>query len=138
MNNYYIHHIPRRLRVRIAALKANAEAAQELQATMLELTGVTSVEINLLTGSLLVHYDGEASTLDRVFRFIHRRGLWPGADRIAVKPLNTCSLCSQVLQPISKTSMIRHPGRKVAEVVVKHLLDGAIDPLIAATLIGLL
>jgi hypothetical protein len=78
VNNYYIHQTTRRLRVRIPALKANAKVAQELQATMLELTGVASVEINPLTGSVLVHHDGERSTLERVFGFMERRGLWPG------------------------------------------------------------
>jgi hypothetical protein len=36
MNGVYIHHIPWSLRVRIPALQANAQAAQDIQATMLK------------------------------------------------------------------------------------------------------
>jgi hypothetical protein len=132
VNNYYIHHTARRLRVRIPALKANAKVVQELQATMLELPGVTSVEINLLTGSVLVHHDGERSTLERLCGFMERRGLWPGPDRAAAKPRYSCSLCTPVLQPPGRSS------EKVAEAVFKHLLDGVLERLIASTLIGLL
>jgi hypothetical protein len=138
VNNYYIHHTTRRLRVRIPALKANAKVAQELQAAMLELTGVASVEINLLTGSVLVHHDGERSTLERVCGFMERRGLWPAADRTATKVGNSCSLCAPALQPASRIGGNRPPGEKVAEAVVKHLLDGVLERLIASTLIGLL
>lgn len=81
MNNNYVHHTPRRLRVRILALKGNVKAAQELQTSLLEVSGEASVEINLLTGSVLVQYDGERHTFERVRGYMRSRRLSPSGDR---------------------------------------------------------
>ena len=137
MNKHYIHHIPGRVRVWIPALKPNAKAARELQLTMQELPGVASVEVNLLTGSLLVHYDGGSATAKLVFGLLQRRGLWPGSNAIANLPLNAPSRSALRLQPASKI-VTEQIGEKVVEVVARYLLDVTIERLVTATLIGLL
>jgi copper chaperone CopZ len=58
--NQYSHHIPGRLRVRVGAAKRNAQNARALQMEIQGMHGVTSVEVNLLTGSILVRYDPDA------------------------------------------------------------------------------
>jgi len=54
---HHVHHVPGRLRIRIPALKRNAEKARVLTKALSHVSGIQSVEANLLTGSLLVHYD---------------------------------------------------------------------------------
>lgn len=55
--SHYSHHIPGRLRVRVGAVKRNAQNARTLQMGIQGMSGVRSVEVNLLTGSILVLYD---------------------------------------------------------------------------------
>jgi Heavy metal associated domain 2 len=52
----YIHHIPGRIRIRIDALKRNSVRARALEKWLQSRNGVDRVEINTLTGSVLVHY----------------------------------------------------------------------------------
>jgi hypothetical protein len=62
----YIHNIQGRLRLRAGCLKANGALARELQIELRRIPGVRSVEINLLTGSVLILHDGEAETADAI------------------------------------------------------------------------
>ena len=52
-----IHHVRGRLRVRVPELKRNDEKAQAAKKAMKTHYGIRSVEVNVLTGSLLVYYD---------------------------------------------------------------------------------
>lgn len=53
----YLHHVPGRLRVRLALLRRNGPAVIALRARLLALEGVTSVSINPVTGSIIIYYD---------------------------------------------------------------------------------
>lgn len=53
----YFHHVPGRLRTRLSRLKHNPARAAELQSALQGLQGVHEVQVNLVTGSLLVTYD---------------------------------------------------------------------------------
>ncbi len=66
------HHVPGRLRVRLAALKANRQAAIPLQAEVLALGGVQSASINSATGSLIVHYDQNRFALEALWATLRR------------------------------------------------------------------
>ncbi len=58
--SYYIHHVPGRLRVKSPLLKRNEHHAARTKAYVGGLHGVRSMEINPVTGSLVVHYDTAA------------------------------------------------------------------------------
>lgn len=58
----YIHNIEGRVRLRDRSLKANAALARELQRELRQIPGVRSVEINLVTGSVLILHDGRLAT----------------------------------------------------------------------------
>ncbi len=62
----YIHITQGRLRVRIASLKANGAGARSLHVALRRIRGVRSVEINLLTGSVLILHDGAGATSEAV------------------------------------------------------------------------
>ncbi len=124
MNNHYMHHIRGRVRVRIPALRENAKAAQEFQATMQQLPGVGSVEVDLLTGSVLVHYDGESSTAELVCGMLQRRGAWLGSNTAANTP--------------PRRSIAGKIGRMAAKATANYFLDVAIERVVTATLVGLL
>ena len=61
------HHLPGRLRLKVPAAKGDPAWFQHLQRTLLGLPGLTQVEINPITGSVLLHYDAE-----RHAEFLHQ------------------------------------------------------------------
>jgi hypothetical protein len=52
-----IHHIPGRMRVRLPRLKGKAGALDSIKQSISGINGVTSVDTNATTGSVLVNYD---------------------------------------------------------------------------------
>jgi hypothetical protein len=52
----YVHHVPGRLRVRCGAVRRNPAEAAAARARLLRLSGVLSVEVRTLTGSVTIHY----------------------------------------------------------------------------------
>ena len=52
-----IHHIPGRMRVKVPRLKGKAAALDRIKQSIAKLHGVTSVDTNSTTGSVLVNYD---------------------------------------------------------------------------------
>lgn len=52
-----IHHVRGRLRIRTEELKRNERKARAIVAALDAMPGVISAEANIITGSLLVHYE---------------------------------------------------------------------------------
>jgi len=69
-----IHHVRGRLRVRTPELKRNDEKARAVQQTIATERGIRSVEVNVLTGSLLVYYDPKLLNAEAVLATIRDRG----------------------------------------------------------------
>jgi Heavy metal associated domain 2 len=59
MKQYYVHHIPGRLRIRIASLRNNPRQIDTVR-TLLDVNGAEKIRVNPLTGSVVVTYDPEA------------------------------------------------------------------------------
>lgn len=53
----YIHHVPGRIRVKSPLIKKNEANARAAMQLVQSLDGVTSVEVNPVTGSVIVNYD---------------------------------------------------------------------------------
>jgi hypothetical protein len=60
MPDRHIHHVPGRLRIRVAELKRDTERAETVRNAVAIAAGVKSVEVNAITGSLIVYYDATA------------------------------------------------------------------------------
>jgi hypothetical protein len=54
-----VHTMPGRVRVKISRLKNNPAFAREIQERLSGIPGIQTVEVSLLTGSVLVLYDAE-------------------------------------------------------------------------------
>jgi copper chaperone CopZ len=70
----YVHHVPGRLRVRIAAVKRNRQAADRAKRTLSALPGVVSAEANIVTGSVTLRYDPARISQDDLFDGLRRAG----------------------------------------------------------------
>jgi hypothetical protein len=57
---HIVHHIPGRLRLKVPGAKGNAVFMDQVQAALGSVDGVRAIEVNPVTGSVLVHYDPEA------------------------------------------------------------------------------
>jgi hypothetical protein len=115
----YIHITQGRLRVRVASLKANGAGARQLQLALQRIRGVRSVEINLLTGSVLILHDGAAATSDAVARQLSSFG--------------QSALAAAMVRPGSAQT-----GRKAAGFVLSQLAESALERLVTVSVTALL
>lgn len=78
---YVVHHIPGRVRVHIAGIKGDPEACKSIGDMALSIPGIQRIQTNVLTGSIVVHYDrhhphidqclaGALEQLDALFAFL--------------------------------------------------------------------
>jgi copper chaperone CopZ len=72
--SHYVHHIPGRLRVRSAAIKRNEIRAEALKRLLEGTAGVTSAEVNTLTGSVMIRYNSEITSGQALVDMLRDRG----------------------------------------------------------------
>jgi len=70
-----VHHVPGRLRLRIAKLRRDPAAAARAGAALGATPGVRAVSVNARTGSLLVHYDVAAVTAAGLAEVLRNTGI---------------------------------------------------------------
>ncbi|HEY7554803.1 MAG TPA: hypothetical protein VIH18_08335 [Candidatus Binatia bacterium] len=73
MSNY-IHSIPGRLRIKSAAIKKNRVEAAKVQALLASVSGIQSLHVNLLTGSVLVCYNSKEIAESRILFTLSQAG----------------------------------------------------------------
>jgi copper chaperone CopZ len=85
----YIHHIPGRLRVRAESIKRNRKAATEVKELLSHIAGIASIEVNTVTGSVLLTYDTSRTTSEVIVDVLRRSGYveTEAPDR-AVRPVS--------------------------------------------------
>lgn len=71
---FYVHNVPGRLRVRSPLLKRNKNISDDLKKTLSCINGVATVDINLTTGSLLIHYNPKTLNHETILEELQRKG----------------------------------------------------------------
>src|SRR6185437_10712997 len=69
-----VHHIPGRLRVRLSRTQRNPHLLDQLRGFVESLEGVHSVEMNPVTGSIVVHYHPESR--DDIQNLLRSQAAW--------------------------------------------------------------
>ena len=115
----YIHNIQGRLRLRASCLKANGALARELQIELRQILGVRSMEINLLTGSVLILHDGELATTDAI--------------AMGLRPFTQAALSASMRYP-SQGNL----AEKAIRTVASYLLEAALERLLITSVAVLL
>jgi hypothetical protein len=104
-----VHHLPGRLRLRSAALKRDACAIEHQRLQLAQISGITAVEANPSTGSLLLMYDPAAV---------------PPADVVEV--LASCGVTARPITGASETGrseeLITALKRSILEVLAQRLM----------------
>jgi hypothetical protein len=80
--SHYIHSIPGRLRIKSAAVKKNPTEADKVRALIAPLPGIHNLEVNLLTGSVLVRYDADKIAESRILWSLTHGGYFEPAKAV--------------------------------------------------------
>ena len=115
----YLHAIDGRLRVRLSTLQGDRRAAAQLRRELRALSGVTDVEANPLTGSVLVNYDSEALSEDDILGALDVEASEVEGARTGFAPSEAASASD---------------GPKVRDVVAEKMIEFAAERLLLAVL----
>jgi hypothetical protein len=79
--SYYVHQVPGRVRVRIPEIRNNPYKAAEIE-NLLNLQGVEKVEINHLTGSVVVMYNPQLLDSEGLLYVLREKGYYDSSRMI--------------------------------------------------------
>jgi hypothetical protein len=71
----YIHHVAGRLRLKLPQMRKDPQRAHEIQSAACRISGVISVDANIITGSLLVRYDKHQVNVETIMTSMAEMGL---------------------------------------------------------------
>jgi len=119
----YVHSIPGRLRIKTALVKKNPQQAARVESLLKSVAGVSSVDSNLVTGSVLVRYSPREVSCEHLLAVLRKLGC---LDEI--KPVNYVQLIDG--------SLVKG-GRTVGSFVFRQLIEKQIERF-ALSLVGAL
>ncbi|MEW6765868.1 MAG: HMA2 domain-containing protein [Pseudomonadota bacterium] len=70
-----VHHVPGRLRLKVPALKRNERHAARAHACLAAMEGIRELQVNRLTGSIVIHYERDAMIAEVVVDHLRAEGL---------------------------------------------------------------
>jgi hypothetical protein len=111
-----VHHVPGRLRLKVAALRGNKTGAAELEQQLRAIDGVQEVRTSTTTGSIVIHYLPARASLGTVTATIKEMG-WARYTG-AVSEENAESLYINRSEPVAT---------RVGEMFVNTLLEKAVE-----------
>jgi Heavy metal associated domain 2 len=127
--SHYLHHVPGRLRLKERSLKNSEDKAAEIRALCTQLPGIKALELNTLTGSLLVHYDKALVNATHILGLLFTHGLItsiPEARPTVAKRFHGA------LREGTTDSMAEAVAQFLADLVVDKVLPRATMALVSA------
>ncbi|HTN70980.1 MAG TPA: cation transporter [Methylomirabilota bacterium] len=70
----YVHNIPGRLRIKSAVIKKNPAEAAKIKSQLSSIPGVQNLDVNLVTGSILIRYDAQKISSDQLLQTLNQAG----------------------------------------------------------------
>ncbi len=117
----YLHQLPGRLRLRSGVLKQNPKLASDLLTAIGMMPGVRSVDVSIVTGSVLVHHDPLRVSSDQLIAALRSHGVVHEA---------TAAATSSSKGP----SLPRTVGNAVLAAVLQQALERAVLGLVSILL----
>ena len=71
---YYLHVVPGRMRIKIPLIKGDELKAQQIESILKDLEGVQKVIAQVLTGSVVVHYQSDVITSSEILKVLKQAG----------------------------------------------------------------
>jgi copper chaperone CopZ len=72
--DYYYHYVPGRLRIQTPFIHDNPQNAATLEKKIRGLEGITAVETNPVTGSVLMYFDENRLKHESIIAFLEKQG----------------------------------------------------------------
>jgi copper chaperone CopZ len=117
----YLHHVPGRLRVRMPAIRNNAQITSEVEG-LFDIYGVDNLKINPLTGSVVIHFDPALVSHDQILQILKTKGLFD----------ESCIVNDdEKIQQASRTAVTK-AGRAVMGYAIGKVLEASGFSLLAA------
>ncbi|MBF0398195.1 MAG: hypothetical protein HQK78_15570, partial [Desulfobacterales bacterium] len=82
LTSYYLHDIPGRLRIKSPKLKKNKKAVTEVKNMFNGINGISNLDFNLNTGSMLVSYDSKAVNKNNIINLMNEKGYFDKSKAI--------------------------------------------------------
>jgi Heavy metal associated domain 2 len=127
--SHYVHHVPGRVRIRNKAFKNNDENAAAVRRLLQDLAGVREIELNCLTGSLLVRYDRSVLSSTKILRLLVAEGL---IDHLPDLKSPRAKTGIPNFREHAARDLITALPRIIADVVIEKLLQRAALALVTA------
>jgi hypothetical protein len=125
----YLHHLPGRVRIRAAGLKRNPARGRALKQWLESLPGVSRVEVNPVTGSVLIHYCIGATDGNALIAKIREHGWITGPVR------RPAEFTSSAATRQAREAAIEDA---VMKLIVRYLAEMAVERSILALLAAIL
>lgn len=87
---YYMHHVPGRLRVKIPLLRQRPHMAKDIE-TLLDIYGVGSVNIKSMTGSVVINYDTDLVQAEQLLRLLSDSGYFDMSNAATIDDTMRCA-----------------------------------------------
>lgn len=122
--SYYIHKVPGRIRLKSPMIKKNKDVADDIKKALSTITGIATVDINLVTGSLLVNYNPKTASPKDIISILQRKGYFD-ESKAATNEQYIHGAASKAGQIV---------GKAVLGAFVQEALEGSALSLLAALL----
>jgi copper chaperone CopZ len=101
--SHYIHHVPGRLRVKTPVLKRNEQRAAAVKALLREFDGIDAVDVNTVTGSILVGYDKTRTDSNTILAALKAQGYTEHDALVSQHRPTSHGTPSKLVQSVGKT-----------------------------------
>lgn len=109
---YYVHHVPGRLRVRIPDIRNNPSIVSKVR-SIFDIYGIDKLKINSITGSVVVTFDPCRLTFDQLLQLLKDEGLFDSSLSIT---------CDQKIERLSNKA-----ASKVGRAVVGYAMGKVLE-----------
>jgi hypothetical protein len=126
---FYLHHVPGRLRLRLAALKGEGPAAARACAMAQAIPGIIDARANGATGSLVIRYAPQNLAPDELWAALRENGLVSGPSPIG----NGAGLTLAEPAPPASSGAEQFPeilARAVLDRLAQHLASALVSALV--------
>jgi hypothetical protein len=130
--SHYLHHVPGRLRLKARSLKNSEDKAAEIRALCTQLPGIRAIELNTLTGSLLVRYDKASVNSRQILGLLFTNGIITAIPE--ARPRLTSPLLDGPVRGRTADTVAEAVAKFLANLVIDKVLPRAAMAVVSAVI----